>query len=68
MVDAQIFDNKATIYMPLVQQVALSRLSQQLAKFFVGVNDPLGQNPAGLPFNPNIFDLYKPLLGVSRHA
>jgi hypothetical protein len=33
-------------------------LSQQLAKFYVGVNDPLGQNPTGAPFNPAIFDLY----------
>jgi cytochrome c peroxidase len=33
-------------------------LSQQVAKFFTGVNDPLGQNPTGTPFNPEIFDLY----------
>jgi cytochrome c peroxidase len=39
-------------------------LSLQLAKFFVGVNDPVGLNPTGLPFDPNIFDLYKPWLGL----
>ena len=33
-------------------------LSKEIAKFFVGVNDPFGQNPKGLPFDPNIFDLY----------
>src|SRR6516162_9207318 len=33
-------------------------LSKRLAKFFVGVNDPLGQNPTGAPFDPAIFDLY----------
>jgi cytochrome c peroxidase len=40
-------------------------LSLQLSQFFIGVNDPLGQNPEGLPFNSAIFDLYKPWLGLS---
>src|SRR5262249_19963665 len=39
-------------------------LSQQLAKFFVGINDPVGLNPTGAPFDPNIFDLYTPWLGL----
>lgn len=39
-------------------------LSLQLATFFIGVNDPLGNNPKGQPFSPNIFDLYRPWLGV----
>lgn len=33
-------------------------LSKQLRKFFVGVNDPTGQNPKGTPFTPKIFNLY----------
>jgi cytochrome c peroxidase len=33
-------------------------LSKELAKFFIGINDPLGLNPTGAPFNPRIFDLY----------
>src|SRR5262245_58370403 len=33
-------------------------LSKEIANFFVGVNDPVGQNPTGLPFDPNIFNLY----------
>jgi hypothetical protein len=33
-------------------------LSQELPKFFIGINDPLGLNPTGVPFNPEIFDLY----------
>jgi cytochrome c peroxidase len=28
--------------------------------FFVGINDPLGQNPFNTPFNPVIFTLYTP--------
>jgi cytochrome c peroxidase len=31
-------------------------LSQQ--PFFVGINDPLGQNPTGKPFDPEVFTLY----------
>jgi len=40
-------------------------LSLQLAQFFIGVNDPFGQNPEGQPFDSNIFDLYKPWLGLT---
>ena len=39
-------------------------LSLQLSNFFIGVNDPLGQNPHNVPFTQNIFDLFKPWLGV----
>ncbi len=39
-------------------------LSLQLSKFFIGVNDPLGNNPNKTPFDPNIFDTYKPWLGA----
>ena len=28
--------------------------------FFVGINDPLGQNPFNTPFNPMVFTLYSP--------
>ena len=27
--------------------------------FFIGINDPLGMNPAGAPFNPEAFSLFK---------
>ena len=39
----------------------------QLAKFFIGVNDPVGLNPTGQPFDPNIFDLYRPWLGLQDY-
>jgi cytochrome c peroxidase len=35
-----------------------------LQPFFIGVNDPLGKNPTGLPFTSNIFDSYRPWLGA----
>lgn len=31
-------------------------LSKQ--QFFLGINDPLGQNPTGAPFTPTVFNLY----------
>ncbi len=43
-------------------------LSLQVAKFFIGVNDPLGQNPTGAPFDPAIFDLYRPWLGLEGRS
>jgi cytochrome c peroxidase len=61
---AQIFDTKAHELHSARATGGPDALSQQLAKFFVGVNDPLGLNPKGLPFDPNIFNLYKPWLGL----
>ena len=37
-------------------------LSLQLPKFFIGVNDPLGNNPTGAPFTSQIFDVFRPWL------
>src|ERR1700730_1574231 len=34
-------------------------LSAELSKFFIGINDPLGNNPKGTPFDPDIFNLYR---------
>src|SRR5262249_41457560 len=39
-------------------------LARQFLKFFVGINDPFGNNPTKAPFDSNIFDLYKPWLSV----
>jgi len=35
-----------------------------LQPFFIGVNDPLGKNPTGVPFTSNIFDIYRPWLSA----
>src|ERR1700694_2841705 len=32
--------------------------NQTLPAFFVGINDPLGGNPHGIPFTPVIFNLF----------
>jgi cytochrome c peroxidase len=61
---AQIFDEKAHVLHADGATGGPVALSLQLSKFFIGVNDPLGQNPTHLPFDPNIFDLFKPWLGL----
>jgi cytochrome c peroxidase len=37
-------------------------LSLQLPNFFIGVNDPFGNNPTHAPFTSQIFDLFRPWL------
>jgi hypothetical protein len=55
---AQIFDDSGRYLFGDGANGGPISLSKQLAKFFIGVNDPLGQNPTGAPFTPEIFDLY----------
>jgi hypothetical protein len=55
---AQIFDDAGLSLSSKGANGGPISLSRQLAKFFIGVNDPLGQNPTGAPFTAEIFDLY----------
>jgi cytochrome c peroxidase len=55
---AQIFDNQAHDLHADGANGGPLALPQQLAEFFVGTNDPVGLNPTGAPFDPDIFDLY----------
>jgi len=41
-------------------------LSLQLPNFFIGVNDPLGNNTENVPFTSLIFDLFRPWLAPGR--
>lgn len=61
---AQLFDNQARILHARGATGGPVALSLQISKFFIGVNDPLNSNPTGAPFDPNIFDLYRPWLGL----
>jgi cytochrome c peroxidase len=56
---AQIFDNKAHVLHADSATGGPVALSLQLSKFFPGVNDNFSPT-----FDPNIFDLYKPWLGL----
>ena len=40
-------------------------LQAQLASFFIGINDPLGSNPTGAQFTPNIFNLFQAWTSLS---
>jgi cytochrome c peroxidase len=60
---AQTFDNKADVLN--ADSATGGPVALSLQKFFTGINDPVGLNPTGAPFDPNIFDLYKPWLGLS---
>jgi cytochrome c peroxidase len=65
---AQIFDAAAGSLHARGATGGPVALSLELSKFFVGENDPVGLNPTGLPFDPNIFDLYKPWLGLKSDS
>jgi cytochrome c peroxidase len=56
---AQVFDNKAKDLTAAGAKGGPIALANLLPGFFVGINDPLGGNPKGLPFTSQIFDLYK---------
>jgi hypothetical protein len=60
---AQTFDNNADVLN--ARGATGGPVALSLQKFFIGINDPIKPpNPPGF-FDPNIFDLYKPWLGLS---
>jgi cytochrome c peroxidase len=56
---AQVFDNKVQDLTAAGAKGGPIALGNLLPGFFVGINDPLGGNPKGLPFTSEIFDLYE---------
>jgi hypothetical protein len=56
---AQSFDNAANNLDADGAMGGAVNLQGQLASFFIGINDPLGKNPTGAQFNPNIFNLFQ---------
>ena len=65
---AQAFDDKAGDLAADGSTGGPVALSLQLPNFFIGVNDPLGQNPHNIPFTSQIFDLYRPWLAPDRNG
>jgi cytochrome c peroxidase len=61
---AQIYDKEAKELDDKNARGGPIALALQLPKFYIGINDPLGQNPKGVPFTSQIFDLYRPWLGL----
>src|SRR5262249_61025931 len=64
---AQIFDNKARNLSDDGATGGPIALSLELANFFIGINDPIGLNPRGIPFTNVIFGLERPLLSTPCH-
>jgi cytochrome c peroxidase len=54
---AQVFDHKAKSLTGDNARGGPVNLASQ--EFFIGINDPLGLNPKGIPFTSQIFDLYR---------
>jgi hypothetical protein len=65
---AQIFDNQALYLAAGGADGGPETLSQQLATFFIGINDPLGNNPTGAPVTSNIFNLYDAWSSLTGHS
>jgi hypothetical protein len=57
---AQIFDKKAKFLTG--DNAKGGPVALSLQPFFIGINDPLGNNPTGAPFTSQIFDLFRPWL------
>lgn len=66
---AQVFDNAATKVDAEGAQAGPDTLASQ--DFFIGINDPLGNNPTGKTFDPNafhLFDAWANLVGTDATA
>jgi hypothetical protein len=55
---AQLIDSKAGYLAADGVNGGPFSLSADASSFFIGINDPFGSNPTGLPFIPIIYDLY----------
>jgi hypothetical protein len=65
---AQAFDRKAGALDARGATGGPVALQEELASFFIGINDPFGQNPNGTPFSPAIFSLFQAWARPSRPA
>jgi hypothetical protein len=63
---AQIFDARAHRLDADKATGGPALLALLQPSFYVGINDPLGRNPTGAPFDPAIFDLYESWAGTLR--
>ncbi len=57
---AQVLDNEAGYL--AANGATGGPVALSLQQFYIGINDPLGQNPTHAPFTSQIFDLYRPWL------
>jgi cytochrome c peroxidase len=62
---AQIHDDNAQSLKARGATGGPDTLEDLLPGFYVGINDPLGGNPKGIPFTSQIFDLYQAWSNIS---
>jgi cytochrome c peroxidase len=62
---AQLYDFKSKWLTAAGAKGGPNALADLLPGFFIGINDPLGGNPEGVPFTSQIFDLYHAWNGIS---
>jgi cytochrome c peroxidase len=65
---AQIFDKQAHYLAHNGARGGPETIFQQLASFFIGINDPLGNNPTGAAFTPEVFSLYDAWGSLGGHS
>jgi cytochrome c peroxidase len=65
---AQIFDKGALYLADDGAAGGPAVLSRELETFFIGINDPLGANPTGVPFTPEVFSLYDAWSQLRGHS
>jgi hypothetical protein len=65
---AQAFDYEAQYLSADGAMGGPNVLAELLSGFFIGINDPLGGNPSGLPFTSQIFDLYQAWNGINGYG
>jgi cytochrome c peroxidase len=65
---AQLIDDDAGYLNAAGARGGPKALSQDLAGFFIGINDPFGGNPTGAPFRPDVFHLYDAWADLPGHG
>jgi cytochrome c peroxidase len=65
---AQIFDKQAFYLAGDGADGGPATLPQQLTSFFIGINDPLGNNPTGGAFTSEVFHLYDAWNSLLGHS
>lgn len=65
---AQDFDQHAKSLKEDNATGGVLQLSTELVNFYIGVNDPSGKDPKGIPFSPIVFNLYMPWQNIGQQG
>ncbi len=65
---AQTFDQDGVYLTDRGANGGPKTLSEKVARFFIGINDPFGGNPRRAPFNSDVFSLYDAWESLPGHS